>query len=68
MVGRICSVAAALQRGSHLPRDNDGVSQMEHAVCVFVCEWLGAGPNESPMGHYLSLRPAANHNKHPAAP
>lgn len=43
MDGRICSVAAVLQRGSHLPRDNDGVSQMEHEVCVYLCVsgWKG---------------------------
>lgn len=32
-----CFVAVVLQHGSHLLQDNDGVSQMEHEVCVFVC-------------------------------
>lgn len=48
---QICFVAVVLQHGSHLLRDNDRVSQMEHEVSVFMCEWLEGGSNESPMGY-----------------
>lgn len=62
---QICFVAVVLQHRSHLLQDNDGVSQMEHEVCVFVCVSGGeGGPNESPMGYYRYLSPALSNNKH----